>query len=231
MNVFRFFLLLMILCGFAAGPARAGILELLFPKYKESPLDPSQTLQAPFAVERDEKGMPILPAPADAEQQKKGLPQNAIPLNLPHRNADMVADWLVDAVSESLTFVPGDSAAQEKKMARYFNPSAQPQYQAFLTETKIGAFAQSGRYQIRSFVREKPLLLNQGDVSGVYRWLYEVSVMVTYLPAGKVQYKEIKPINQYYAVTAQVGRSASAGNDDAIWIDSWTGRAQNPPKN
>lgn len=215
-----FFLLTAVLMTalFFAAPARAGILEFFFPMLATSDEpDPSQTLQAPFA---DTPAGPVQPgavAPVD-------LPVNAVPIEKPHRSATAVGGWIAETLPLVLTAVGEDYKVELEKTAPFFDKPGWDAYMAFMQEKGMLDVLQSGKYNMRSFVENAPIKLNEGVLDGRYRWLFEVPVIVSFLDKGVASYKDADPISQRVIVTLQVGRSSDAANKDGILIERWSGK-------
>lgn len=191
-------------------------LSFLFEK-KEGP-QPEDTLIAPFAD-------PALQKEAQAmDPSKPALPINAIPLNLPHRTAKEVSRWLVVAVAESLSFDVGTFETRQKKIATYFTPEAYQKYLTFLDTGFYREKLQNKTVSLHNFVREEPFLLNNGVVDGAYRWLMEVPVMLSYLPAGSATYKDQDPTNEELIFRVEIMRSPGAGPEE-ILISNWSASA------
>lgn len=191
-------------------------LPFLFEK-KEGP-QPEDTLIAPFAD-------PALQKEAQArDPQAPALPVNAIPLNLPHRTTKEISRWLMIATAESFSFDVGTFEERQKKISGYFTPEAYQRYLAFLDTGFYREKLQNKTVSLHNFVREEPFLLNNGVVDGSYRWLMEVPVMLSYLPAGAVGYKDQDPTNEELVFRIEVMRSPGAGLDE-ILISNWTASA------
>ena len=212
-------LLVAIICLFAV-PAQAGLLEFLFPSLRDEGYNPSETLQAPFAE----------PEQATGEEAKLSQPEDAIPLDQPHRASADISEWTVNTVSDLMMFEHVDYKKKLEETKRYFDQGGRGQYDAFLNDTKIIKVLESGKYEVRSYVSDAPLLLNEGAVSGSYRWLYEVPVMVSYLPRGSSTYKNLEPVNQSIVIRLQVGRSADAETDLRLQVERWSGKARKMDK-
>ncbi|MCD8562945.1 MAG: DotI/IcmL family type IV secretion protein [Alphaproteobacteria bacterium] len=191
----------------------------MFEEKQQEP-DPSQTLQAPFAYD-----------PARTVETDEALPENSIPLNLSHRSPKEIGDWLMTAVSDSLSFeIPADGSKPLLK-TEYFTASGFHQFEEFLKQTGIQKVLDSRKYNLRSFVRNTPLLLNQGSVQGHYRWLFEVPVMVSYIETGDFKYGGVDktrkdPINQELTLTLQVSRVKEGGGKDGVLIEIWNGKIE-----
>lgn len=220
-NSFKVAVLMFCILMMGIAPAQAGILEFFFPSLRNLGPDPAQTLQAPFATPKQGPVQQGQPPQAKAAP----LPENYTPLDLAHRNSEQIAEWLVMTVSEALTFPAGEYQGVLDKTSPYFTAAAKQQYIAFLDDAKMMPVLQAGQYQIRSFVPEAPLLLNEGAIDKRYRWLFEVPVMVSYMGKNVSNYKKnAQPVNQNLTLKIQVGRTvdhAEIGKD--IAIETWTG--------
>ena len=202
-------------------PAQAGLVDFFFPSLAKKEPDPSQTLQAPFA----DNGSAQQQGPSDAEVKRD--PNNYIPLNLPHMADGAVSDWVVNAVSDILTFPSDDYTVDLARLRGYFDDTGYNEYGAFLEEKSLKKVLESKQFYVRSFVQDVPLLLNEGPVSEQYRWLYEVPVMVTYMDRSMKDYKKSQPVSQRVIITVQVGRvHGDTQNDSGLMVERWSGKVQ-----
>lgn len=216
------------LIGLSASPAHAGILEFLFPSLRDEGYNPSETLQAPFAAPAE--GEATAEGPEGAEVEKKdSRPEDAVPLKQAHRASADISEWVTNAASEVMTF-DGEYKQELADSRKYFDEGGRAQYEAFLNDTKIKRVLESGKYEVRSYVSDVPLLLNEGAVKERYRWLYEVPVMVSYIPKGSNNYKNLEPVNQAVVIRLQVGRTADAETDLRLKIERWNGKAAKAEK-
>lgn len=184
--------------------------------------DPGQTLQAPFAYEGKQ---------SDNNGQIKRSASNPVPLKHAHTNESEIGKWLMMAISETLSYKVGEDGDIVEQNKEYFAPSGQQQLRKFFQDNNITKVMESGRYNIRSFVRENPLLLNSGTAQDRFRWLYEVPVMVSYMDAKGFDYKNDDPVNQHMLLTIQVGRVEASENDFDVLIETWSGKSQKIDKN
>ncbi|MCD8498215.1 MAG: DotI/IcmL/TraM family protein [Alphaproteobacteria bacterium] len=190
----------------------------MFEEKPEEP-DPSKTLQAPFAYDPDRK--------INAEE---ALPENAVPLDISHRSPKEIGDWLMVAVSDAMSFEAMKEGAKPDYKREYFTPAGLHQFEEFLERTGIKKVLDSRKYHLRSFVRQDPLLLNEGAVEGHYRWLYEVPVMVSYIETGNFKYAEKDAINQAITLTVQVTRVKDGGGKEGVLIEIWKGKIESLDK-
>lgn len=201
-------------------PWMDGILHEYMPflfKKEEGP-KPEETLVAPFADPE------ILEKSRNTSPDEATLPINAVPLHLPHRTAKEVGRWLMVATAESLSFESGAFSDRQKKIAAYFTPEAYQKYSEFLNSGAYRKTLREGGMSLHNFVREEPFLLNNGAVGAQYRWLFEVPVMLSYLPADSTGYKDKDPVNEELIFKIEVSRVPNAGTEE-ILISNWSATA------
>lgn len=212
--IFRICVVTILLAVGLSGSANAGLLEFLFPSLRDEGPNPSETLQAPFA---------------DHEAQNdptKRKPENAVSLELPHRSTPIITQWVITEISNVMSFDKPDVREELAEEKAFFDAGGHAEYMAFLRDAKIADVLKSGKYMVRSYVQDSPVLLNEGAVEGRYRWLYEVPVQVSYLQHGTADYENAEPVNQDIVVRVQIGRTADAENELALRMERWTGIAR-----
>ena len=182
----------------APQPAHANWWEFFFPSLKEDEgPDPSETLQAPFA---DPDAVVLAPA-------ENGVIKKETPIHIRHRPSADIADWVQQIVPDLMSYSASDYKGQYAVKSQLLDETAQQEYVKFLKNKNYLKTLKTGKYDIRAFVAEIPLLMNEGAVEGRYRWLYKAKVMVTYIEAGLTDYPdEDDVITQTMYVTVQVGR-------------------------
>jgi hypothetical protein len=197
------------------------VIGFFFPTLRKVQADPTSTLQAPFADPQ-----PAGPLPAGAKPFVAELPVNAIPLEQPHRRNLEISQWLMETLSGSTTYVNANYKPDLEKIQGSFTVEGRQQLTDFLTHIGAIKALDSGQYTVRGFVREVPVTLNEGPVGGYYRWLYEAPITITYLPRDTSTYKNAKPVNQYFLVTVQVGRTATETNEIGVLVENWSFKVQ-----
>jgi hypothetical protein len=193
------------------------VFSTMFDEKPEEP-DPGKTLQAPFAYN-----------PSRKIEAGQTLPENAVPLDISHRSPKEIGDWLMTAVSDALSFeIPQDGTKPVLK-SQYFTPAGLKQFEDFLERTGIQKVLDARKYNLRSFVRQTPLMLNEGSVQGHYRWLFEVPVMVSYIEGSNFKYNNLEkkePVNQAITLTLQVTRVKDGGGKEGVLIEIWNGKIE-----
>lgn len=215
----------MVLAAIHAPPAHAkkSFFEAMFGWMDDEPEgpDPAQTLVAPFADAPRKQ-------PANAPQLQQDV-ANPVPLKHANTTEGEIGKWLVTAVSDAMSYNAGQDGDVLKLNEKYFAQSGARQFQEFLVNNNIQKVLESGKYNIRSFVKEDPLLLNSGTANDRFRWLFEVPIMVSYMDSQSFNYKKNDPVNQHIVLTIQVGRFAKVddpNNHFDVLIETWSGKSQ-----
>jgi hypothetical protein len=146
----------------------------------------------------------------------------ALPIDQPNLTARELSEWVNTAISEILTFSAADFDSRLTQNKSFFTEAGYQQFSAYLQETDIRAVLTSQGLKTNVFIDAPPLLLNDGAVNGVYRWLYDVPVTLTYIPQGTQSYtaqtnSELRKVN----VRIQIGRVTRADDPEAVGIESW----------
>jgi len=211
------FAVVFLLMSLQVNSAQAGLLEFLFPNIKRQTYDPSKTMKAPFAQDRNEKE-----EGTDAERVFK----EAIPIEMAHRNEKQVADWVMNVLSDVLTFEDPDVKADYLRKKVFFSANGEKQFSQFLQDNKLYDALKTRRYVLRAFVNGKPSVVNQGAIGGRYRWLFKAPVMISIMEARSNDYTKLSDVaSQEGVVQIQVGRikKTSAENPEGMVVESWKG--------
>jgi hypothetical protein len=209
---------LFIVCIFLATafPARANVLEFLFPSLKKEQYNPYETLTAPFAN--------------DEASQKERAKEKLDDLSKPHRTQREIGNWLGMKTSDLLTFKADTYQQYLRDIEPSFSQDGLTAYTAFLQEHTIMKVLGTGQYDITTIKQGEPLLLNEGAIDGRYRWLFEVPVMISYIKRNITDYKNVTPVNRTYTIRLQLGRvqdvSQDVSNEHGLLIESFNGAAQ-----
>lgn len=190
--------------------------------HAEKDPDLSGTLIAPFA---DKARLESLP-----EQQKKTgvLSINQSPLDQAHLSAHDLSGWLLSAIPQCLSFTADSYPEHIKTLSTGFSDNGLAQLNAWVTTTGILSSLQNNGLQLNGFVSETPFLLNEWVVNGRYRWLFEIPVMVSFVPQGAVSYSQANNIKtQHLILTLQLGRVGDSVLEHGIKIESWSVRDNN----
>lgn len=150
--------------------------------------------------------------------------QNNVPLDKPHRTGEQLVTWAEDRVTAAMNIDPAEWDAHLKLMQPDFAPYGLQEYQNYLQSSGIMDVLKTRNLRLNAIMDGTATLLSEGALSGSYRWLYQVPLMLSYYDAsiktakgqgGKVQ-------NQKLTIRVQIGRSSLAQNDDQIMIERWS---------
>lgn len=154
--------------------------------------------------------------------------QRSLPLEKPHRTNKELQMWLNMVVSEALSFDKENFTSVTKNTRSYFTSSGFRQYLDYLKSAGIINSIKTNNYQMSVYVEEAPLLQNSVAIEGVYRWLYQMPVTLSFLTRGtsNLTYGNKEMVNRQLTLNVQVRRVKRADDPNAIEIESWavTGR-------
>lgn len=179
--------------------------------------DPSDRMIAPFEPDT----VPLNPS----ERVLNPLPVNAASLEKPHRSAADLASWLQMAIPETLSFNSESYKEHLNVLGRGFSAAALTEYNTWVTATGILEALQGNAMQLNGFVTDTPFLLNEGVVAGRYRWLFEIPVMVSFVPRDTKDYRGKTNVEtRRLIITLQLGRVMVSSLPDNVMIETWTVR-------
>lgn len=145
------------------------------------------------------------------------------PLATQHLSEREVAAYLDEIISESLSFTPSSYKSVTASAAQYFTPGAYEQYKTYLANAGVEKFLNGG-YKSGAFLERAPLKLNALVHNGSYKWLFEVPVTVTFLPASTNNYEggnAGNQQNQRFTLRVQFTRVQDAQDPNRIAIEIW----------
>lgn len=150
--------------------------------------------------------------------------QRSLPLEKPHRGNKELQNWLSMVISESLSFDKQDYPSVSKQIRPYYTNSGFRQYLSYLNSAGIIDSIKTNNYKMSVYVENPPLLQNSLAIEGVYRWLYQLPVTISFLPrgAGNLAYGNKNMVNRRLTLNVQIRRVKLPTDPNAIEIESWT---------
>jgi hypothetical protein len=162
------------------------------------------------------------------EQQAKGaLALPAKRLDEPHRNSRDLENWLMDAIADMMSF-DADSYPLyvEHIFPRGMSPGGIAEFHEWITGTGLLDAMRNNGMQLNALATGRPVLLNEGVLSERYRWLYEIPVLISFVPKGTTVYEKNLAVNsQEILVTLQIGRVQDSMLEHNVMIETWSVRA------
>jgi len=171
------------------------------------------------------------PVSAPFREDLSGLSQNPVvrkmeenlTLREAHRSEKELKSWITKAVSESL-FIPNrDYQNVLFQSDKYFTDAGFKEYEAYLVQSKIPDYVETGTYSLNVVVDEMPVLLNNQSVDGAYRWLFQVPITISFVPNNLTTGETV---NQKLMLRLQLRRVETPNNPDVVKIENWLMRAR-----
>ncbi len=133
-----------------------------------------------------------------------------------------VARHLSDVVAESLSFNKDNFAASAEAMRVYFTPTGYKQYREFLSSSAFETSLNGQNLQSGAYLEGEPLEITRGVFGGVYKWVMEAPVTISFTPRGSETYRnESPPENRRITLRLQFTRVESAKNLEDVKIEIW----------
>jgi len=144
-------------------------------------------------------------------------------LDIAHRTEKELKNWVTMVVSESLSAPRGDLKQMNESVRPYFTASGFAAYQAALENSGITEAVRNNNVSVSVLVEEKPLLLNATAVEDVYRWLFDMPIIISYLPIGTQNLiGNDQDSNTTLSLRVQMRRVPYAVNREGVQVEGWT---------
>jgi hypothetical protein len=195
-------------------------LKMIFGMQEETGPKPEDTLVAPFAeghIKPLDKGF----------HKDARLPVNKIPMDMPHRPQDEIAEWLSNAAGDALILDRDKISNIKTILAPYFSEEAFAQYKRFGEKSHIfSAVFHGEQTTLTSFISDSPVLNYARVVDGAFEWQYEIPVTLNLVKGDLKEYKKTKATQQQKNVTLclTARRTEDAGNSGILIHDWRTGQ-------
>jgi hypothetical protein len=132
-----------------------------------------------------------------------------------------VARWVEVIAVESLSLTPSNFDENTRLVKNYFTDSGYQQYQSYLSQTKFEEVLKQRGLQSGAILERPPLKANAMVQNGVFKWLYEVPVTLSFIPAGQTRGSAVNAQNQRFTLRLQLTRAADPQNPNRIKVEIW----------
>ncbi|MEM7618186.1 MAG: DotI/IcmL family type IV secretion protein [Pseudomonadota bacterium] len=149
--------------------------------------------------------------------------EEVINLAEPHRTDKEMSNWITTVASEAL-YIPNRQYQNSiNEVSNYFTDKGKNEYLSYLEQSQVKTYIDNSNYSLNVLVDGSPLVLNAQNVSGTYRWLYQVPVTISFVPstATSVIAAQKDAVTQKLMLILQIGRKNIDGDPEAIQIESW----------
>jgi hypothetical protein len=146
-----------------------------------------------------------------------------VSLSLPVISNQDVQDWLIDTVAEIMTVSPTQYPLHIRKIYDYFTKDGWNYFLGQWQGAQIEELVMRRNYTMTALVMKMPQILAKGRDKGVYRWIVDVPVMLSYTqPTGQIQSYET-------ILRLELTRIPMQKDTRLIAIDGWGLAPQDPP--
>ncbi len=191
---------------------------------KEVMVDPTKTMQAPFSDDGD--------TPENNNSQIMNLydKQNAkgkgkyTSLNISRISHSQIERWISEAVGTSFNFSLSDMSQFRGMLQPYYSDQGIAEFKKLLIDMNTVAIMKSNNKDLASYVTDTPTLKKQGVYNGVYTWLYDSYIIVSYID-NTATTKKAPAINRKYRIRLQLSQTPdSKRHSNGIKIDKITAK-------
>lgn len=145
----------------------------------------------------------------------------------PRLSSHAIEQWISATLSEVMTFDTPNFTDRVQNARRHFTQDGFRQYEDYLDRTELLKKLNDKNQRASLLIDGDILLLNEGAVEGVYRWLYDVPVMIGIVSRSSRSYVPgSQPIGQKLSIRMQITRAPTADDPNALLIESWEVRAR-----
>lgn len=183
-------------------------------------------LSSPASAEKEPNPLdvPTVPTPTEPvpEWLKYKNPYSGEQNNLsnPHRTSEEITTWAQNAAAEVTSFMPGGFTNKLTEIKKMFTPQGWVEYATWMRDSQIADMVRAQNYGVSTIINGNVRIINNGSVAGVYHWLVEMPVIVTFLhpdSSGKQQ-----PLSGgKFRLVIQLGRMAAEPEEDGLIIEGW----------
>lgn len=182
---------------------------------------PHETLEAPFSTDgqtttNNQDSLLFL-----YDKELTGTKDGNI-LSRAHRTEEQMSEWVMGVTTNLLSFDFRDAQNHINKYQTLFLRPALKQYVRQLNNTEvIKAMKQSHLESIAMF-EDMPLVVNKGNFQGVYRWVFDFPINMTFRYSGDRPNPKARETTIVMQVKMRVARVPTEKGLDGALIESWT---------
>ena len=198
---FQVFFLATLALSFTANQAHASLFDKVIAWFKppmelEGPR-PDETLQAPF-VNQSEQSEGALEQIYDGAKSTAmsadGQVQDLTNLSVPHRNQEQIDKWATNAVATAFNFTITELRTFGKILRPYYTNDGMEDFRLYLSQSGIVSDLQKAQARASAYVRGQPTLVQKGQDEGLYVWIVDVPLTISYLPLNAQGQDRIKSV-------------------------------------
>lgn len=139
------------------------------------------------------------------------------PLGQPNLNDAALVSWAARATSEIMTFGFHDYQRRLQESSKFFTRRGWQSFTEALDQARIIEAVEQNQQIVTAAPRQAPVIIQQGLVNGIYRWIVELPLNVTYQAGSNQQNNTVK-------VRLVIVRVSTLDNPSGIGIQQWLAR-------
>jgi intracellular multiplication protein IcmL len=140
-----------------------------------------------------------------------------IPLNESNMTDAAIISWAARASSDVMTFGFHDHQKRLQETSIYFTRRGWQSFTEALSRARIIESVEANQQVVTAAPQRAPVIVQQGLVAGIYRWILEVPLVVTY-QSGTAQQSSNLTINMV------IVRVSTLDNPAGVGIQQWVAR-------
>lgn len=140
-----------------------------------------------------------------------------VALNEPNMNDAALVSWAARAGSDVMTFGFHDYQRRLQEASAYFTRRGWQSFTEALDRSRVMEGVQSAQRVVTAAPKSAPVITQQGLVDGIYRWVVELPLIVTYQSGTATQ-------SETLTVTLVIVRVSTLDSPSGVGIQQWVAR-------
>ena len=140
-----------------------------------------------------------------------------VPLDEPNMNDAAIVSWSARAASDIMTFGFHDYQRRLQESSTYFTRRGWQSFTEALDRSRVMEGVQKTQQVVTAAPKSAPVIVQQGLIDGIYRWIVELPLIVTY-QSGTAQQSDT--LN----VQLVIVRVSTLDSPSGVGIQQWIGR-------
>jgi intracellular multiplication protein IcmL len=137
-----------------------------------------------------------------------------VPLNDPNLSTPALMSWTAQAATETMTFGFNDYKRRMQESSRYFTRKGWESFTRALQASRILELVEENQQVVSAAPKGAPVLKSEGEVQGLYQWIIQQPLVVTYTAGSKTRHDSLM-------VTLVVVRVPRLESPNGIGIEQW----------
>lgn len=140
-----------------------------------------------------------------------------LPLNEPNMNDAALVSWAARAGTDVMTFGFHDYQRRLQEASNYFTRRGWQSFSEALDRSRVMEGVQQAQRVVTAAPKSAPVITQQGLVNGIYRWVVELPLTVTYQSGTATQSETLN-------VTLVIVRVSTLDSPSGVGIQQWVAR-------